>query len=84
MNNRELPPITSLDWTPYGIKHPAPTESISDTKLDRKNDFGKICEISKKDLERQLPTWVVETNKFDDELAMASLRSALSVRHHTK
>jgi hypothetical protein len=43
-----------------------------------REDFGKISEVSNEELEHQLPTWVVETNRFEKELAMASLRSALN------
>lgn len=50
---------------------------MSSTRAKTRDDFGRTSEVSNEELEKNLPTWVVETNRFEKELAMASLRSAL-------
>jgi hypothetical protein len=69
---------TGLDWSPYGDSTSEQGESMPGVKSKTRADFGRISEISNEELEKQLPTWVVETNRFENDLAMASLRSALS------
>lgn len=43
----------------------------------KRNDIGKICEVTDEEVEQMLPDWAITVNEHEKKLEMDSLRCAL-------